>query len=169
MRLSTQRRPATLVILQELEQVAVGVLYEGHRDRPPIELLWRRHRLAAGGHNLVVQGLAVFGVDIDLPHGGSHVDGTRAIEVLGQLDARAAGSSLQYDLRDAGDLGTALHGYAAHAFPEGDRTVDVADVDAVLPQAVLHVVSSPHSPISPMTSAPKAPSVCESAKSVNHT
>src|SRR5262249_44814118 len=133
---SSKRGTATLVVLQQLEEVAIGILDKRDGDRPAVELARCRHRFAAGGDGLVVQRLAVLSVDIDLPHRRPHVDGARSVKVLRKLQARSPNFSLEHDLVHTGDLRAALHGNSDHALPEGDGPVDVTHVDAVLPEAV---------------------------------
>ena len=64
---------------------------------------------------------------------------TGPVEVLRKLDTRAADFRLEHDFLHVRDVGPALHGNADDAFPELHRPVDVADIDAELPDAVFHV------------------------------
>src|ERR1700722_7030521 len=49
----------SLVVLHELNQVAVEVLYVGHGDRPSLEAARRHDRLRARSHGLVVERLTI--------------------------------------------------------------------------------------------------------------
>ena len=75
---SGRARPrAAVVVLHELDEVAVEVLHVRHRDRPAVEVRRLHHRLAARGDGRVVERLHVVGVHVELPHRGAHVDRAR--------------------------------------------------------------------------------------------
>ena len=84
-----------VVVLHELDEVAVEVLHVRHGHRPPVEVRRLHHRLAAGGDRRVVERLHVVGVHVELPHRGAHVDGRVVVELLRELHPAPAVRRLQ--------------------------------------------------------------------------
>lgn len=82
----------------------------------------------------VVQRLAVIGVDVDLPEGVAGIDGRRIVELLGELHSASTMGRLQDRLEDPrfAEICPTDDRDADGSFPEGDRPLDVTDVDAVL-------------------------------------
>src|ERR1700677_359377 len=135
-------RRCALVVLHELHQVTVKILHVGHRHWPALEPTRRRHRFAPRGNRLVVQRHAIVGVHVELPHGGSHVDRTILVEVLGELHTTAPGRGLQHCFLDIRDLRSALHRDTNDALPEVDSPFEITDVDAVLRKNRHHCTTS---------------------------
>src|SRR5579871_297452 len=132
-------------VLDDLDVVAVGVVDERDDDRPAVEALRRHRRRVARGDDPVMGGLAVIDVHVELPQGKAVVYRLATVVPLGQLQAAAAAVGGEDDLVHIVDLGPALDLEPHELGVELLGALDVAHVDAVLPDGGWHPPVAPSS------------------------
>jgi hypothetical protein len=124
------------VALDQLDEVAGGVEDEADRHGPPL------HPLDLGVHGgprrqrPVPRVGDVGGVDVELPE--RRARGVGGVDLLlGELEPRADAGVRHDRLVGVGDLGAAGAG-EPQRLVEGDRSLQVGDVEAVLPDGAGH-------------------------------
>ena len=129
---------SALMVLDKFDEVAVEVLHEGDCDRPAIQQGWFHHRFTASRKAFGIDGVAIVGIDVQLPHRGAHIDRAVLILLLGELNSRTTVVGLQNHFPRLRNFGSAADRKSDDTVPKLDRALEIDDIDAKLTENLSH-------------------------------